>query len=87
VKLTEGAKSKIEPFRQASGVSAEFNQDLNFSDDVNQDNPGLDVGSRVRHPAFGEGKVVNRRGDVVTIQFDSGQKKTFALSIAPLQVL
>jgi DNA helicase-2/ATP-dependent DNA helicase PcrA len=87
VKLTDGAKSKIEPFRQASGVSAEFNQDLNFSDDVNQDNPGLDVGSRVRHPAFGEGKVVNRRGDVVTIQFDSGQKKTFALSIAPLQVL
>ncbi|NOS66965.1 MAG: UvrD-helicase domain-containing protein [Candidatus Peribacteraceae bacterium] len=83
----EAVKSHIEPYRQHGGLNAEFNQDLNMSDDVNQDQPGLDKGSRVRHPAFGEGTVLTRRGDVVTIQFDKGQKKTFALSIAPLQVL
>ncbi len=89
VKVTEGeyAKSKIEPYRQHQNLNAEFNQDLSFTDDANQDSPGLDKGTRVRHPAFGEGTVLSKRGDVVTIQFDGGQKKTFALSIAPLQVL
>ncbi|MSR87385.1 hypothetical protein EXS70_04425 [Candidatus Peribacteria bacterium] len=83
----ETAKGKIEPYRQHQGVSAEFNQDLNFSDDTNQDASTMDTGTRVRHPAFGEGTILSKRGDVVTIQFDGGQKKTFALSIAPLQVL
>ena len=89
LKVTEGeeVKSHIEPYRQHSNLNAEFNQDVSFGDDANQDAPGLDKGSRVRHPAFGEGTVVSRRGDVVTIQFDKGQKKTFALSIAPLQAL
>ena len=89
VKVTEGenAKSSIAPFRQHSGISAEFNQDISFGDDTNQDHPELEAGARVRHPAFGEGTVMSRRGDVVTINFDKGQKKTFALSIAPLQVL
>ena len=89
LKVTEGeeVKKRIEPYRQHQGVSAEFNQDLSFTDDVNQDATGMDKGTRVRHPAFGEGTVLSRRGDVVTIQFDKGQKKTFALSIAPLQAL
>jgi DNA helicase-2/ATP-dependent DNA helicase PcrA len=87
VKATEGerAHSSIQPFRQ--GVDLEFNQDAESFSDANQDARELDTGSRVRHPAFGDGTVTTRRGDVVTIQFDSGQKKTFALSIAPLQVL
>lgn len=81
------AASGVEPYRQHAKLNAEFNQDMSFGDDVNQDSAGMDQGARVRHPAFGEGAVVSRRGDVVVIQFDSGQKKTFALSIAPLQVL
>lgn len=85
VKVNEGAKGRIEPYRQH--MNAEFNQDLNFAEDANQDQPGLDKGTRVRHPSFGEGTILTRRGDVVTIQFDGGQKKTFALSIAPLQML
>ncbi len=88
-KVTDGEdiKRKIEPYRQHQGVHAEFNQDVSFGDDANQDQPELDKGTRVRHPSFGEGTVLTRRGDVVTIQFDAGQKKTFALSIAPLQLL
>ncbi len=89
VKVNEGnqIKTKIEPYRQDQTIHAEFNQDINFTDDANQDNAELDQGARVRHPAFGEGTILSRRGDVVTIQFDKGQKKTFALSIAPLQIL
>lgn len=93
IKVTESesARKKIEPYRQHQGVSAEFNQDLNFSDDANQDSAeegsAMREGSRVRHPAFGEGTVTSKRGDVVTIQFDRGPKKTFALSIAPLQAI
>lgn len=102
VKINEGEeiKSHIQPYRQhhpstkfipseaeGLGVTAEFNQDISFGDDTNQDAQGPDKGARVRHPAFGEGTVLSRRGDVVTIQFDKGQKKTFALSIAPLQTL
>ena len=89
LKVTEGeaVKSHIEPYRQHQKLNAEFNQDLQFTDDMNQDGPELQKGTRVRHPSFGEGTVLNKRGDVVTIEFDSGKKKDFALSIAPLQVL
>ncbi len=74
----------VEPFRQVE-VDAEFNQDVPTADDVNQDVFGQ--GTRIRHPSFGEGKIVSKRGDIVTIQFDSGKKKDFALSIAPLEVI
>ncbi len=47
----------------------------------------VDEGARVEHPSFGAGTVLSRRGDVVDIRFDAGQKKTFALSIAPLKAL
>ena len=89
LKVTEGeaVKSHIEPYRQHQKLNAEFNQDLSFTDDMNQDATELQKGTRVRHPSFGEGTVVNKRGDVVTIEFDSGKKKDFALSIAPLQLL
>ena len=64
----------------------EFNQDLNFSEeDINQDT--FEQGTRITHPHFGEGTVLSRHGDVVEVQFDSGQKKKLALSIAPLQTL
>jgi len=76
----------VEPFRQHS-VEVDFNQDLPQTDDVNQDGPTLEKGTRVRHKAFGDGTVVARRGDVVTIQFDNGKKKDIALNIAPLQVI
>lgn len=72
---------KVEPFRQ--NIDAEFNQDLGY-DDASQE-PQFAVGMRVAHPSFGEGTIIALRGDVATITFDSGQKKTFALSIAPLR--
>lgn len=83
----------VEPYRQHA-VDAEFNQELSFND-MNQDGPAcgeqsrtaLTKGTRIRHRVFGDGTIVSKRGDVVTIQFDSGKKKDFALSIAPLQII
>lgn len=76
---------RLEPFRQAE-VSIEFNQDVSF-DDASQEEKELTIGSRVEHPTFGKGTIVTKRGDVAEIKFDGGQKKTFALSIAPLKVI
>lgn len=74
---------KLEPYRQHQ--NNEFNQDVGF-DDMNQEvMDDFTEGTRVLHPSFGEGTILSKRGDVVMIQFDSGQKKTFALSIAPLR--
>jgi DNA helicase II / ATP-dependent DNA helicase PcrA len=76
---------KLEPFRQTEDLKLEFNQDLG-SDTESQDGD-IDTGSRVEHPTFGKGTVIGKRGDVVDVKFDNGQKKTFALSIAPLKVI
>ena len=82
----ENGEHKVKPFTQESKVDAEFNQDIDFTDDFNQDtNHELDSGSRVRHPTFGLGIIASKRGDIVEIRFDSGENKTFALSIAPLE--
>lgn len=79
-----GAAKKLEPFRQGGGdLDLEFNQDFAL-DDASQTQEELGSGSRVRHPSFGTGTIVDRRGDVATIKFDTGQQKSFALSIAPL---
>jgi hypothetical protein len=76
----------VQPFRQAQDVSMEFNQD--FETDASQLTHGtIEKDSRVEHPVFGKGNVVDRRGDVVDILFDSGKRKTLALSIAPLKIL
>ncbi len=75
----------IEPFRQHD-VAADFNQDV-FREDANQERRSLGKGTRVRHPVFGEGRIVAKRGDVVTIEFDNGKRRDFALSIAPLQII
>ena len=47
----------------------------------------IQEGTRVHHPPHGPGTVTARRGDVVEIAFDSGKKKKFAASIAPLRIL
>lgn len=73
----------IEPYRQEE-VQLEFNQDI--ATDDGQAKP-LQRGARVEHPAFGAGTVLNKRGDVVEVRFDSGQQKRLALSIAPLRLL
>ncbi len=74
---------KLEPFRQNADVDIEFNQDVDFGGDAVEP----DVGTRVEHPVFGKGTIRTKRGDIVEIMFDGGQKKTFALSIAPLKVI
>lgn len=79
---------KLQPFRQQhspSDVSMEFNQDV--GDDDSSQERDAEVGSRVQHPVFGKGTVTAKRGDVVDIRFDNGQKKTFALSIAPIKLI
>lgn len=76
------AKGTLMPFRQSGD---DFNQDT--ATDAAQDNGEIDQESRVEHPVFGKGTVAAKRGDVVDIRFDNGQKKTFALSIAPLKLL
>ena len=78
------AKGTLMPFRQG-GNDDGFNQDS--GDDSAQEGGEIDVQSRVEHPVFGKGTVASKRGDVVDIRFDNGQKKTFALSIAPLKLL
>lgn len=81
------ALSNIQPFRQQKGETignVEFNQDIDF-EDASQET--LTEGTRVSHPTFGNGTIVVCRGDVAEIQFDSGERKTLALSIAPLKVL
>lgn len=75
----------LEPFRQTEDVSIEFNQDISFDQAGATQDHVIDAGSRVEHPVFGQGTILARRGDIVDIRFDSGQKKTFALSIAPLK--
>ena len=80
------AYSGIEPYKQGaeSDIDADFNQDIEF-DDSSQEN--VEEGARVQHPIFGNGTVLAVRGDIIEIQFDSGEKKTFAMSIAPLTVI
>jgi len=74
----------IEPYRQEKHLHVEFNQDTAL-DGVNQE--PMTEGTRVEHPKFGQGTVTAVRGGVVDIAFDAGQKKSFALSIAPLKIL
>lgn len=85
----QGLGTGVQPFRQKNDdLNVEFNQDIDFSrdDDFNQD-AELTEGSRIEHPTFGKGTVTMMRGDIVDIRFDNGQKKTLALSIAPLKLL
>lgn len=52
-----------------------------------QDDNAIQVGRRVKHPAFGPGTVKERRGDIATIIFDSGVRKMFAVGIAPITII
>lgn len=79
------SRGTLMPFRQGQDDDG-FNQDAG-GDEGSQEEGGIDVQSRVEHPVFGKGTVKAKRGDVVDIAFDNGQKKTFALSIAPLKLL
>lgn len=76
-------RGTLMPFRQ--GGDDGFSQDA--GDDSVQQESHIDIQSRVEHPVFGKGTVTGKRGDVVDVRFDGGQKKTFALSIAPLKLL
>ncbi len=87
VQQVRRSSGPLQPFRQPhSEAQSEFNQDITF-DDANQEQSEFFEGARVAHPAFGAGTITSRRGDLVSISFDNGQKKTFALNIAPLKLL
>lgn len=44
--------------------------------------PVYHPGARVRHKAFGPGTLVSRLGDIAVIEFDSGETKKLAVSVA-----
>jgi hypothetical protein len=78
----------VEPFRQeAPTLDVQFNQDLQFEEGELSEQMRYEKGTRIEHPAFGQGTVLRRRGGIVDVLFDDGKKKSFALSIAPLRVL
>ena len=74
----------IEPYNQEKHLRMEFNQDLPLEDASQEP---MAEGTRVEHPKFGPGSVAAVRGGVVDIVFDTGVRKSFALSIAPLKIL
>jgi len=74
----------VEPYNQEKHLKMEFNQDVTL-DDASQE--PMTEGTRVEHPKFGQGTVAAVRGGVADIAFDSGIRKSFALSIAPLKIL
>ncbi len=80
----EAIGTGVHESRHGGDLNIEFNQDIDFSNEFNQDTT-LSKGTRVNHPTFGNGTVIGLRGDIVDISFDNGQKKTLALSIAPLR--
>lgn len=45
----------------------------------------LAEGDRIRHTKFGQGIIATLEGNVVTVDFDSGERKKLALDIAPLE--
>lgn len=55
--------------------------------DFYSDEPGLDIGDRVKTPRFGAGEVVDIDGLAVVIQFDSGQTKKLNAEYARLEKL
>ena len=80
-------KPKLQPYRQHTELSIDFNQDI-FEEDVNQDaGEELKPGTRIRHNIFGEGTVEEHNGDIIKVKFDSGERKTLALSIAPIEII
>ncbi|MEK7137229.1 MAG: 3'-5' exonuclease, partial [Patescibacteria group bacterium] len=83
----KGKKQGVVPKTKHGAPDIEFNQDT-LAEDISQERiEGLTQGARIAHPAFGSGTITARRGDIVDIAFDSGTKKKFALSIAPLTIV
>ncbi len=83
--VTSSSSREARAYRE---VSIEFNQDFGNTEVASQiEQHDLQKGNRIHHPSFGEGIITGKRGDIVDITFDSGEKKRFALSIAPLRAL
>ena len=72
---------------QAGNTNSAKSQGFVGQDDFSQedfDKPNLVAGDRVRHPLFGEGKVVEIDGSEATISFARVGPKTLNLQYAPL---
>ncbi len=69
-------------------ADSQANFDVEFNQDTWEEQAGrMEIGTKVRHKVFGTGVIADKRGDVVDVLFESGTKKTLALSIAPLEIL
>lgn len=79
-------REELQTRKEKLQTDLEFNQDLSPSS-ASETQETIIVGERVSHPKFGAGTVLEVRGDIARIRFDSGTEKTLALSIAPLRKL
>ncbi len=64
----------------------EFNQELPESDDDSSFEE-IEEGTVIEHKTLGRGTVLDRRGDIADIQFESGARKRLALNIAPVRIV
>ncbi len=83
----KAVKGEVEEIKNRQHLNVEFNQDVGADElDVNQDiGHDLEEDMRIEHPVFGTGVITKKRGDIVDVRFDNGERKSFALSIAPLR--
>ncbi len=83
----KAVKGEVEDIKAKQHLHVEFNQDIGSDElDVNQDiEHEFDENMRIEHPVFGTGTITKKRGDIVDVRFDSGERKSFALSIAPIR--
>jgi DNA helicase-2/ATP-dependent DNA helicase PcrA len=79
--MTSAESKPMEP-------TLELRQDFSFhGEESPRDLSVFRKGARIQHPRFGTGTITMKRGDVVEVHFDSGERKKLALSVAPLQML
>jgi DNA helicase-2/ATP-dependent DNA helicase PcrA len=75
------------PSRPARPVN-EFNQDNETEDDADTgETDDISDGTIIEHKTLGRGTVLDRSGDIVEVQFESGARKKLALNIAPVRIV
>jgi DNA helicase II / ATP-dependent DNA helicase PcrA len=90
--------NKGDDYSQLPAVDDDYNQDIAPPPAkvlVSEEDPRpiqhVNVGTRIEHPDFGPGKIVDKEGSgqatKVTIQFFSGAKKKLLLKYAPIKII
>lgn len=91
VSSSVGAVRFPERARRAPGLVRERRRAAPAYEDYSQDVPEIGRGTRVRHPSFGEGVIVDVSGggldSVVRVRFDDGVEKRIMVRFGRLEVL